>query len=376
MQSIKSAKFTFRGSFLFYFLVAFEFFYMASPFAVYFYSVYKPALNFFNQSPLLSWLIQFFLPHAVRETSSSLVNAHNIIGGILALLGFIGFLVGAVHVYYYKLAKKGVVTGGIYNHIRHPQYASFIICSFGLLILWPRYIVLIMFITMLFVYYMLARAEERECEAKFGSSYSEYRNRTGMFLPFRIPFSMNIRQRTATRRSRFILPLLTYLAALLIGILLASAVQKLTINSLYAVYSSDSATISINTTDTAILDQVLETALSDERVQTRIQQDHPAKLLNYVLPTTWFAAEIPMNGVKYRAGHKSPADYDHNLYKIIFTKATMRSGENVEGKDILTQVSERKGIVEVWVDLAKGKVTQILELPESVKYGNIPVAVY
>lgn len=180
---------------------------------------------------------------------------------------------------------------------------------------------------MLFVYYMLARAEERECEAKFGSSYSEYRNRTGMFLPFRIPFSMNIRQRTATRQSRFILPLLTYLAALLIGILLVSAVQKLTINSLYAVYSSDSATISINTTDTAILDQVLETALSDERVQTRIQQDHPAKLLNYVLPTTWFAAEIPMNGVKYRAGHKSPADYDHNLYKIIFTKATMRSGE-------------------------------------------------
>ena len=79
---------TFWGAAIFYFLIAFEFFYMAGPFAAYFYSVYAPALNFFNNIPLLSWLNGFFLPHAVRETSSAFINAHEIIGAILAIGGF------------------------------------------------------------------------------------------------------------------------------------------------------------------------------------------------------------------------------------------------------------------------------------------------
>ena len=79
---------------------------MASPFAVYFYSVYKPALNFFNKSPSLGWLISFFMPHAIVETSSVFINIHNIVGAIFAVLGFLGFCIGAFQIYYYKLAKK------------------------------------------------------------------------------------------------------------------------------------------------------------------------------------------------------------------------------------------------------------------------------
>ena len=70
---------------------------MASSFAVYFYSVYKPALNFFNNSPNLAWLISFFMPHAVVETSSVFINLHNIIVAIIALFGFLGFCTGAFH---------------------------------------------------------------------------------------------------------------------------------------------------------------------------------------------------------------------------------------------------------------------------------------
>lgn len=121
VQKEKTAKRTFWGVAIFYVLIAFEFFYMASPFAVYFYSVYRPALDFFNQSPGLAWLISFFLPHAVTETSSTILNLHNVIGGVLAVFGFLAFCIGACQVYYHKLAKKGVVTGGIYNFIRHPQ---------------------------------------------------------------------------------------------------------------------------------------------------------------------------------------------------------------------------------------------------------------
>lgn len=61
-------------------------------------------------------------------------------GFILALGGLVIFCIGASQVYYYKLTRKKVVTYGIYNLIRHPQYAALAISGFGLLILWPRYI--------------------------------------------------------------------------------------------------------------------------------------------------------------------------------------------------------------------------------------------
>ena len=130
---------------LFYFLIAFEFFYMASPFAIYFYSLYKPSLTFLTKFPILMDLTQFFLPHVVMETSSWLLNVHTQVGVFIATLGFLGFVIGASQVYYYKLTKKGAVTGGIYNFIRHPQYTSLAVSSFGLLIVWPRFIALLFF---------------------------------------------------------------------------------------------------------------------------------------------------------------------------------------------------------------------------------------
>ncbi len=164
----KSSRKTFWTVAAFYGLITFEFFYMASPFAVYFYSIYRPGLNLISSIPGMSWLLGFFLPHIAAETSSPFINIHNKAGAVIAAFGLLIFCVSAGQVYYAKLRKKGAVTGGIYKYIRHPQYAAFAVCSFGLLLLWPRYLVLIMFITIMFAYYFLAKLEERECEAKFG----------------------------------------------------------------------------------------------------------------------------------------------------------------------------------------------------------------
>ncbi len=45
---MSTTKRTFWALAIFYMLIAFEFFYMAGPFAIYFYSVYGPGLNFIN----------------------------------------------------------------------------------------------------------------------------------------------------------------------------------------------------------------------------------------------------------------------------------------------------------------------------------------
>jgi hypothetical protein len=92
-------------------------------------------------------------------------------------------LLNAGQLYYVKLHKKSVAVGGLYARIRHPQYLCLGVASFGLLIAWPRFIILIFFVSMLFAYYFLARDEERRMEAAFGDSYRSYRDRTWMFLP-------------------------------------------------------------------------------------------------------------------------------------------------------------------------------------------------
>ncbi len=370
----KAIKGSFWGALAFYFLIAFEFFSMAGPFAMYFYSVYAPVLNFFNRSPALAWLSRFFLPHAVRETSSLLISSLEIVGAVLAIAGFLAFCVGACQVYYHKLAKKGIVTGGIYNLVRHPQYVSFIVCSFGLLILWPRYIVAILFVTMLFFYYLLAKVEEAECERKFGQPYRDFKNRTSMFFPFRLSFLPKLPDRTGKRAVAMIG---MYLISVLAMLGTAKGLDALTINSLYATYSEHSANVALCELSDEKINEAMSIALSDEAVAKKLTAfGDKAKYINYVLPTVWFAAEIPMNGVQLTKGHKSPSDYDHNLYKVILTKADVRDGMGAVGKDILTAVFHLEPIAEVWVDLSTLTIIKVLNMPDEIKYQGVPVAVY
>ena len=373
----KSVRRTFWATAIFYALIAFEFFYMASPFAIYFYSVYQPSLNFLNQYPGVAWLVSFFLPHIVIETSSPLVNTHNVVGAVLAAIGYLAFFIGAGQVYYHKLARKGAVTGGIYNVIRHPQYAALALCSFGLLVLWPRYLVLVMFVAILFAYYFLARAEERECEERFGQSYIDYKNKTNMFLPFRIPFTDKLPGLPKSTLGKVLAVLVLYVLAIAASFGLARGLQSLALNSLYGVYTKDAATIAVNAVAPDTLEKIAAIALTNDEAQARLANvPDNAKFINYVLPAQWHVSEIPMADVPGGSGHYFPANYDENLYKIIFTQANLPANQTIEGKEILLSTVVRTPIVEVWVDLTQGSVVDIKDPTVTANYENVPVPVY
>lgn len=380
MEKVKvdmmKAKTSFWSALLFYLLIAFEFAYMAGPFAAYFYSIYSPALSFFNTSPIFSWLVRFFLPHIVQNTSSLFVDLHNFIGMFIAIVGFVTFCAGAIKIYLSKLRKKGAVTGGLYKYIRHPQYLAFIVCSFGLLLMWPRYLVVVSFVTMLFVYYFLARAEERECLAKFGDSYAEYMGKTYMFVPIRLPRRIGA-LKPSTRAGRILAGIGAYALVLAAAIGLTMLVNTISINSLYATYTDNAANISLCEMEPDTIQSIVTLVESDPEVAKYVE-DFPADslYLNYILPTVWFSAEVPMNGIVYRAGHRSNPNYDRNAYKVILTKVSLQAGGAESGRDILYNLSSRLPIVEVWVDLQENKITKILDIPEDYKYKGIPVAVY
>jgi protein-S-isoprenylcysteine O-methyltransferase Ste14 len=372
------AKGTFWSAALFYILIVFEFAYMAGPFAVYFYSIYAPALNFFNDTPTLAWLNSFFLPHIVRNTSFVMLDSMVLmgVGAVIAVSGFLAFCIGACQVYYSKLTKKGVVTGGLYSlSIRHPQYAAFIISSFGLTIMWPRFISVLMFITMVFAYWLLATIEERECEAKFGKSYIDYKNRTNMFLPFRIKLFSKIPFPKSGKKKAIVIAV-SYIVALFIAAGTAFGLQTLSINSLQTVITDNSVNIAVSRMSDEKFNSVLLIAGEDSRVIDILSYfDEDAQFLNYILPTEWFKSEIPMNELEARGGHHSPLNYDDNLYKIIITRVITRS-DVVTIENLLRNVHSREPIVEIWIDLYEQSVTQILDMPEHIMFDGIPVAIF
>jgi protein-S-isoprenylcysteine O-methyltransferase Ste14 len=165
-----------------YGLVMIEVIIMVSPFAFYWYSLYAPTLQGLHRWRATAWMEAFFLPHSAITTSSLLEFNRWVLGRYAFSLGIIVFLLCAAQVYSAKLLHKNLVTSCIYSRIRHPQYLALGVAAYGLLTMWPRIIILVLFLGMLFTYYFLARFEEKQEQARH-SEYAEYCRRTAMFVP-------------------------------------------------------------------------------------------------------------------------------------------------------------------------------------------------
>lgn len=165
-----------------YTLIVLEILFMVSPFAAYYYSIYATPLNLLQESQHTAWLTMYLLPH-FAYSDSWLANGLLIISWPLILGGLVLFVFGFCQIYWSKINKKGAVEAGLYRYIRHPQYVALAIVGLGASLYWSRFLVVLAFVSMLCLYYYLARLEERICLQKFGQSYREYLDQTGMFLP-------------------------------------------------------------------------------------------------------------------------------------------------------------------------------------------------
>ncbi len=165
-----------------YFVVGLEILIMISPFAGFFYSVFNPFLLALAKYPATRWLSGFYLPHMVVPPDG-LLKTIRILGSVLFVSGILGFLVCALQVYMNKFLKKGVTMRGLYSFIRHPQYLFLSVAGLGLAILWPRFLVALLWVVMVGIYYLLSKDEERRMLKQFSKTYSEYMKKTGMFLP-------------------------------------------------------------------------------------------------------------------------------------------------------------------------------------------------
>ncbi len=101
-----------------------------------------------------------------------------IFGGFLALSA-------AWRVLHTAQRSHTLANTGPYGWVRHPQYMAFIAILFGFLLQWPTLLTLLMFPVLVVMYVRLARREEREVRAEFGSEYDRYAARVPAFIPRR-----------------------------------------------------------------------------------------------------------------------------------------------------------------------------------------------
>jgi len=99
-----------------------------------------------------------------------------IVGGLI--------LLGAGWKRLYEARRQGnLATTGPYAHVRHPQYLAFVLIMVGFLLEWPTLPTLILLPLLTLRYVRLARQEEREAQAQFGTAYSNYAAHTPAFTP-------------------------------------------------------------------------------------------------------------------------------------------------------------------------------------------------
>jgi protein-S-isoprenylcysteine O-methyltransferase Ste14 len=111
-------------------------------------------------------------------------NYSLLIAGILiVILAVILFISASKHLSEAKKKNQIAVTGP-FRYIRHPIYTGIYVLTFGLGLIffsWFWYIVMIIFIPL---WYIECREEEKEMLNIHGQNYSDYQNRTKMFIPF------------------------------------------------------------------------------------------------------------------------------------------------------------------------------------------------
>ncbi len=267
-----------------YGLVMIEVLVMISPFAFYWYSLYAPTLQGLHRSSTTAWVEAFFLPHSVISTSPFLEFLRWKVGTYCFSLGVLAAFVLGVQVYTAELIRRRVATSWAYSRIRHPFYVSLGVAGFGLLTMWPRIIILIFYLGMLFAYYFLARFEEKQMESKH-PEYAEYRRRTAMFIPgnpggkiFRWMFGW-IRNPAVARAAASVAIIALVLGA---GLLL----RLYTIGHSATKLLPEDRTLAIATwpMPPEKIAQVVAVALSDPRVRSALEKEPQAVFTAHLLP--------------------------------------------------------------------------------------------
>ena len=358
-----------------YALIVLEILFMVSSFAAYYYSIYATPLNLLQQSESTAWLTLYLLPH-FAWSNSLFANLLILISWPLIGVGLAVFVVGFCQIYWARFTGGGTVAVGLYKWIRHPQYVALAVIGLGTALFWSRYIVWLAYGSMLFVYYALARLEERRCLERYGERYAGYMGRTGRLLPrrleqwfARLPWHL---PQTGWFKG---VTLLALYAGLMAGIILVgTALRTHVIDSLLYETGEKQMVLFLAPFEPA----------DRKRVLALLNEAELAGDLAYVAPANW---QIPELGFYRAAGyersggeellhptsHGNSLDFDADQASVLLVEAT--PGISPPSLAGFSSVMRINGLMMVDVDLVAGRFGEPVPANES-RWAGIPVPVF
>src|ERR1700730_5312557 len=265
--------------------------------------------------------------------------------------------------------------GGVYAYIRHPQYLGLAVLGFGTMLIWPRFLVLVCYLTMLFLYALLAGWEEERCLDEYGERYHSYKVGTGIFLPRRlIHWISDVLPKTGGKRVTAMLPI--YAVAMGAAIGLAFGLRNYSLSKVSSLYSQNAAVLSPAVLTENELSSAYQLAAANPEVQQKLQSVEPsAKLIVYVIPSEWYLPDLPVEVLYNLGGHRTTKNYDRRYYKVLFTQARTHFHE-MAGKDIVKWAYGRNPLILVRVNIAAASVTAVDSPPAHVVWGDIPTPMF
>ena len=411
LGSNRGKRFAWISAIFLSFIVGLEIVIMISPFAFFFYAAFNPFLLALNQSSMTRWLTAFYLPHMVVPANEAL-RVVRILGSVFFVVGMLIFFVCAAQVYIGKLLKKGVATRGLYTVIRHPQYLGLGMAAFGLSIMWPRFLTLVLFTIMLFLYYLLAKDEERRMINRFGESYIAYMNRTGMFLPHFIERAL-IGNPKPQKRSSIGKAIFIFLILLVVIVGIGFISRAYTLRHLPLEQINHVDVITVTKEDLITAKQLLPSVLQDPTIASKLQpiENHKGqRLLAYFIPidyvmqgmiadtsgewklfkqhkTIGMITEYIFHPFSHlTGGHARHIGIEvHNLSmhnspamkrRIIFIEVSARSEELTSPFDDFGINIIRKPLFFVDVHLHTSEVLQIRDTPTGSGWGTVPTPIF
>ena len=372
---------------LFYALIMMEGILMAGPFGLLLYSFYDPFLEVARQSVWTAWVAAFFLPQSVYETSSTLIEFIRWKGQYLFYVGLIGFFAFAGQLYWAKIRRKGMVNNFVYSYIRHPQYLFFILSGVGLLFIWPRMMMLVLFTIMSIFYYYLAKFEESRMQATY-PEYSDYIKKTAMFIPgnlggkiFNLLFGWIPNHKVAH--------LITIVAIVIIIFGGAIGLRNLTIANISTTKIPEKNIMAISIfphTEQYLRDAVYKTIVPDV-VQKALSDQGNVSFTAHVLPRNYgmlgkFVEVDAQFRAEFAERFKNRSSIIEWLWgtesdevKVVISKIDKPDKEFVPLKEIMDMSAKMTPVLHADLNLATGEVINVT-MTSTTYYGDVPQPIF
>ena len=388
-----------RAASIVYGLVMFEVVIMLSPFAFYFYSAYAPILKWLDRFRATAWLTGFVLPHSVVTDSEVLEFVRWKVGRVAFSLGLICFIVCAVQVYGAKLLRRKTVASVAYRYIRHPQYAFLSVAAFGLFTMWPRLIILVLLVGMLFAYYWLARVEERHMLAS-DPKYAAYMRRTAMFVPGNPGGRLYQAYRSCFRDQQLARRIaIGSILVLMVGT--SVGLRNYTLRHIsHLTDASGVEVVSAYPMSPSALHEAIALALEDRSVEDALRKDKGATLVAHVLPQNYgmigmFAdvgsahmssGDISLRSILHLGWWLVPYSQDDpeedlmgsnkGEYRVVFSRVDDPSGKPVPQSSIFSLSAKMTALCVVNVSLPTHNVAEVVIPPRRSFWGNIKMPIF